>query len=57
MWDFHRISAEARDHTENSQNAAIPADPLFMRLASSDQRMNLLCLDRFGQSEFGAVQH
>jgi hypothetical protein len=54
MWDFHRISAEARDHTQKSQNSAIPADPL---LVQSGLQVDLPRLERTLRWHLDMMQH
>jgi len=57
MWDFHRISAEARDHTEKLQNSAIPADPLLVRFMQGGLQVDLVSLERIRQWHPGMMQH
>ncbi len=54
MWDFHRISAEARDHTQKSQNSAIPAEP---RLVQGGLQVDLPGLERILRWYLGMMQH
>ena len=54
MWDFHRISAEARDHTQKSQNSAIPANPL---LVQSGLQVDLPRLERTLRWHLDMMQH
>ena len=57
MLDFHRISAEAQDHTENLQNAAIPADLLVLPLVQGGLRVDLQSLEPIVESELGSMQY
>ena len=54
MWNFHRISAEALDHTQKSQNSAIPADPL---LVQGGLQVDLPGLERILRWHLGMMQH
>jgi hypothetical protein len=57
MWDVHRISAEARDHTEKSQNSAIPAEPSLVRLVQGGLQVDLRSLERIRKWHLGMMQH